>query len=804
MRPLRIVGYSAVAILTLAVIAALAVYLTLRASLPQLDGELAAPTVQAASTIARDERGTPTIRAASRRDLAFATGFAHGQDRFFQMDLMRRAAAGELAELLGKPVLELDEKHRIHGFRRIAKSIVEDSAAVDREVLDAYVRGVNFALQSAGARPWEYTLLRTEPVPWRPEDSVLTAFAMYLDLNDSSGTDEIARAHLREVLPRPLYDFMHPLGTEWDAPIVGGKWQTAPIPGPEIFDLRSAEARTAAFTAALATGSLSEVPFVGSNSWAVAGSHVQDNAALLANDMHLSLRLPHIWYRARLIVEGGAEPARDLAGVTLPGLPMLIAGSNGHVAWGFTNSYGDWSDVIVAELDPQNPERYLTDTGSEPFVNRDETLAIRGASPAFLVVQSTRWGPVIGYDQAGNPLVLAWTAHDPRATNLQLLEFETARNVDEALQVANRAGTPVQNFLVADASGRIGWSVMGQVPVRASYDSTLPHSWREPGGGWTGWRAPEEYPRVVDPASGRLWTANTRTIDTETWLAFMGDGGYDLGARAAQIRDDLLALPTASAVDMTKIQLDDRALFLARWRDLLLDLLDERALAGHPLRAQARKLIEHWSGRAAADDVGYRIVRAARSQVRKDVFESLTALARQSFPHIEFEPSAQFEGPLWQLVTQRPAHLIDPRHQSWEASLLGSLDRALADLKKQCEELQRCTWGEDNTLRMRHPLSAALPFANRLLDMPAQALAGDQHMPRVQGRAFGASQRLVVSPGREAQGSLQLPGGPVDHPLSPFYGAGHADWVLGKPTPLLPGAAKHTLTLRPAATLSPE
>jgi penicillin amidase len=213
MRPLKVAGYSALAIASLLVLAGLAVYLTLRASLPELDGDFPAPTLQAAATIARDELGTPTIRAASRRDLAFATGFAHGQDRFFQMDLMRRAAAGELAELLGRPVLELDERYRLHGFRKIAQTIVQDSTAVDREVLDAYVGGVNFALQSAGARPWEYTVLRTQPVPWRAEDSVLIAFSMYLDLNDSSGSDEIARAKLREALPPPLYDFLHPLGT---------------------------------------------------------------------------------------------------------------------------------------------------------------------------------------------------------------------------------------------------------------------------------------------------------------------------------------------------------------------------------------------------------------------------------------------------------------------------------------------------------------------------------------------------------------------------------------------------------------
>jgi len=169
MRPLRIASYTALAIATLAVVAALAAYLTLRASLPQIDGEVAAPTLKAGATIVRDEQGTPTIRATSRRDLAFATGYAHGQDRFFQMDLMRRAAAGELAELLGKPVLELDEKYRIHDFRRIARAIVKDSPALDRELLEAYTAGVNLALTNAGARPWEYTLLRSEPAPWRVE-----------------------------------------------------------------------------------------------------------------------------------------------------------------------------------------------------------------------------------------------------------------------------------------------------------------------------------------------------------------------------------------------------------------------------------------------------------------------------------------------------------------------------------------------------------------------------------------------------------------------------------------------------------
>jgi penicillin amidase len=792
---IRVVRYVAIALALVVVVGAVAVYATLRASLPQIDGEIVAPQLAAAATIERDEQGTPTIRAASRRELAFATGFAHGQDRYFQMDLMRRAAAGELAQLLGATLVETDVKFRKHGFRRTARRVVMDAPAGDRELLDAYAAGVNFALQSAGARPWEYTLLRSKPEPWLAEDSVLVAFSMYLNLGDSTGEGELARAKLQQVLPQQLFAFMNPLGTEWDAPVVGGKWQAAPVPGADVFDLRSEGARTAALLAPPSESIVDEQPFVGSNSWAVAGSHTKDNAALLANDMHLGLRLPHVWYRARLIVESTDEARRDLVGVTLPGLPVLISGSNGHVAWGYTNSYGDWTDLVIVEVDPQNSAHYLTADGSEAFETREETIEVRGGKPSHLTVQWTRWGPIVAQDAEGRPLALAWTAHEPRATNVRMLDLETASTVEEALLAANRAGGPAQNILVADVGGHIGWSVMGQVPVRANYDPTLPASWRAPGTGWTGWRTPEEYPRIVDPAAGRLWTANARTIDTQTWLTFLGDGGYDLGARASQIRDGLLAVQSASAEQMVAIQLDDRALFLTRWRDLVLDVLNDVAVAGHPLRAQARQLMQQWSGRAGADDAGYRIVRAARLQIRDDVFESLTAVARAEFPKTPFAPSTQFEGPLWQLVTQRPVHLLDPKYASWDAALLASLDRALAQLQGECKELQRCTWGKRNVLHMSHPLSAALPFADRWLDMPAEEIPGDDDMPRVQGRAFGASNRLVVSPGREAEGYLQMPGGPVDHPLSPFYGAGHEAWVRGEPTPLLPGAAKHALKL---------
>lgn len=797
MRFLRLLRNVGIAIVALVILSSLAAYLTLRASLPQIDGEITAAQLTAPASIERDADGTPVIRARSRNDLAFATGFAHAQDRYFQMDLMRRAAAGELAELLGASLLDADRKLRVHGFRRVAGEVLAAATASDRELIDAYTAGVNFALSESGARPWEYLLLRAEPAPWRAADSILVAFSMYLNLNDSGGNEELARAQLREVLPPALFAFMAPLGTEWDAPIAGGRIRPPAIPGPEVFNLRSGAARTAALSTPRTAGVLEEKMLVGSNSWAVAGTHAADKAALLANDMHLGLRLPHVWYHARLMVDGEGEQRRDLVGVTLPGLPVLIVGSNGQVAWGFTNSFGDWTDLVIVERDPRDASRYLTAEGSDSFQVREEILNVKGGEPEALQVTSTRWGPIIRHDAADRPIALAWTAHRARATNMRMVDLESAGDVEAALLIANRSGVPVQNFLAADATGRIGWSLMGQVPVRGSYDTTVPFLGNTPTAGWTGWRSPEEYPRIIDPAAGRLWTANARTIDIETWLAFMGDGMYDNGARAAQIRDDLLALTSASAADMLNMQTDDRALFLIRWRDVLLELLDEPALPGRPLRAEARKFIEDWSGRAAAEDVGYRLVRAMRLQIRQDVFESLTATARAKFTQTRFSPSAQFEAPLWQLVTQRPLHLLDPRHESWEAALLASIDTALQELQQECTALKHCTWGAQNRLAMRHPLSQALPIVGRWLDMPAEPLSGDSFMPRVQGPAFGASERLVVSPGREAQGYFQMPGGPVDHPLSPFYGAGHEAWVRGKPRPLLPGPARHTVVLNP-------
>jgi penicillin amidase len=784
----------ALIVVLILILVPLAIWLAIRGSLPRLDGELAVAGLDHSVSIERDGLGVPTLTAQSRTDLAYATGFVHGQDRFFQMDLSRRAAAGRLAELLGPGLVETDKKLRIHGFEQVAEQVIERLAPERRGVLDAYAAGVNAAMAAWPVRPPEYLLLRERPRAWTAVDSMLVVYAMFLDLNDSTGRKEIARAQLRAALPDEVVAFIDPPGTSWDAPIVGDAFEPVAIPGPGIFDLRSQPAAPPSDATARLELSFDGVA-VGSNNWAVGGPATADGKAIIANDMHLGLRMPNVWYRARMIVKGDADANVDLTGLTLPGVPVLVAGSNGDVAWGYTNSYGDWTDVVIVDPDPTDATHYLTERGSEAYGARKELFYAAGEDePLELLVRTTIWGPVIG-EFDGHPIALAWTAQQPLAANLEHLSLERATNVEDALFIANTIGAPVQNFVVADTHGSIGWTLMGRVPIRSGgYDPSVPASWSERGIGWTGWRVSAEYPRVIDPVSARLWTANARAVDAAT-VDFAGNGGYDRGARAGQIRDALLAIGTASVADLARIQLDDRALFLARWRELLMGLLDDAAVAGDASRTAARASVESWSGHAAIDDVGYRIVRAFRLAVVATVFNSLTAPARAQFPDTHFEPTPQFEGSLWQLVTTQPAHLVDPRFDSWRDELLEALDGALAELEENCGTLAQCTWGQRNRLSMHHPIASAVPSLSEWLDMPAIELPGDGDMPRVQGPSFGASERFVVSPGDEAHGLFEMPGGQSGHPLSRFYRAGHEAWVKGEPLSFLPGPTAHTLKL---------
>ncbi|MDD3763052.1 MAG: penicillin acylase family protein [Nevskiales bacterium] len=766
-------------------------YLLLHASLPQLDGTRGLEGLGGNARIKRDRLGVVTLSAQNRLDLARSTGFVHGQERYFQMDLLRRAAAGELAELLGPAVLPQDRERRLFRMRATLTQNLAMLPDTERELLQAYTDGVNAGLAALASRPFEYWLLRQPPAPWQAVDSLLVLATMFFGLSDPTAARDLQLAALHEGLPPELTAFLTYPGTEWDAPLMGDAYDQPPAPpGPDIYDLRSFD--PGGFPE-LAAGHAEHDFLLGSNNWAVAGSHVRDGGALVAGDMHLPYRVPHIWLRTRFRIDG--DNSLDVAGVTLPGLPFMIVGSNGHVAWALTTTYGDWSDRVRLETDPADPRRYRTPDGWRRIEAVDETLRVRGADAETLTVDETLWGPVLT-DAQGHADAIHWLARVPGALNLGFTRMERAADVAEAVDIANRSGLPPQNFVVGDRGGHIGWTVAGRIPRREGIDGRMPASWAD-GQGWSGFLDVAEYPRVIDPPQGRVWTANARIADGEA-LRKIGTGTYALGARQQQIRDDLLAIGTATETDMLAVQLDDRALLLQRWQTLLLDLLTADTVNGHPLRAEARGHVEDWQARAVPGSVGYRLVREWRDRVRDTVFAALIAPCHAENPDCTYGDRAfQTEGPLWALVTQQPPNLLNPRFETWNALLIAALDAVLEPYAAMPGGIGARSWGETNTLRMQHPLSRAVPALSRWLDMPPQPMAGDSELPRVQLAQGGASQRMAVTPGRERNGYFIMPGGQSGHPLSPYYRAGHADWMADRPLPFLPGNAVHVLNLQP-------
>lgn len=769
----------------------------LLASLPDLEGRLALPGLASPVTVARDAHGVPAIRGADRVDVARATGFVHAQARFFQMDLMlRRRAAGEVAALVGARGLEHDRTVRVHRLRSFAEAAYRDLPAADRELLDAYAAGVNAGLAALEAPPFEYALLRAEPEPWRPEDSLLAVYAMYLELQTYTMEHEASLGFMRAELPPEIFELLTPAGTEWDAPMVGGVYTGSDF-GALVEGLPRAEGGGGAPSRPDTLPDDGSHRIAGSNAWAVAPEHTARGAALLANDMHLPLSVPSLWFRASLEWTGPEGRRHRVAGITLPGLPLVVAGSNGRVAWGFTSSLIDSSDLVL--LEPVGDGAYRTADGPRPYRRHEEVIEVRGGSPERLEVLWTEWGPVLPEGRLGRPHAVAWVAHRPGAVNLGTRGLETAASLDEALAVAHRAGSPAQNMVAADADGHIGWTIFGAVPHRVGFDGRLPTSWSDGSRGWEGLLPPERVPAIVDPPGGRVWNANNRMVDGDM-LAVLGDGGYRSGARARQIRDALFALDEATADDMRALQMDDRALFLERWKDLLLEeVLTPEAVEGHPQRAEFRRLVAGWEGRAAADSVAFRLVRAYRLVLAQELFDHLTRELREKDPTFGLLRHPHFEEPLWAMVTEKPPQLLDPRHPDWHAQLVAGVDATLALVERQSPgvPLAELTWGRANTTDVRHPLSGALPLADRWLDMPDLPMRGAEEMPLAQRPDYGASMRLVVSPGHEEAGTLVIPMGQSGHPLSPHYTDAHDEWAGGETLPLLPGPPVHTLVLRP-------
>jgi penicillin amidase len=787
---------------------------TLAGSLPVLDGDLEASGLQSPVEIERDSLGIPTLRGENRKDIAYATGFVHAQDRFFQMDTLRRRGAGELSELFGQVTLPADREARVHRFRDRADREFDGLDKEEKELLRAYAEGVNAGFSRLRAKPFEYYLLGAEPGKWMPQDCILVAYAVALDLQDNPGHVELALDALKRVLPEKAFEFFAPRTSSWEAPLDGSECSSqAPAPKETDFDLRTAKNQLPVGRSVQQV--VAEADFwhrepdlpgpdvfetqsaIGSNCWIVAGAKTLNGFPILANDPHLRLRVPNIWYRIAFSWPPAAsEPANYVCGVSVPGGPPIVIGSNGHIAWGLTTPYITTDDVVLVDTKDNNPNLYRTPQGWREFEKRSESIRIKGKDPETLTFRTTIWGPIIGRIPDGPLLALHQILDQSGTFNLNRLRLETAKTAAEALEIAKISGIPDLNFLVADASGKIGWTIMGPIPRRIGLDGRLPASWSDGVHGWDGWYAPSEYPERYGANIDFIWNANNRMVGG-TEFAQLGDGGYDQGARARQIRDDLRQLHSATPEAMLGIQLDDRALFLDRWHNRLLSVLSIPGALSSPDRIEFRRRLEDWSGRAEAASIAYRLVREYRAEVARRVFEPVSDAAKRIYPGFSYD-AVQFEDPLWSMVESQPMNLLNLKYDSWDALFLSAVDSVIQKVKAQRDGYSGYTVGEKNATRIQHPIGAAISLLGPWLNMPVDRLPGDRFdMPRIQGPAFGSSFRMAVSPGREKDGYLIMACGESGNPLSPHYRDCHRAWVTNTITPFLPGAATHRIWLRP-------
>ena len=783
----KIVIYLSSILLLVVVGVGIFLLMKLRASLPIRDGERQVEGLDFPVTITSDRFGIPTITAQTRRDAALALGYVTARDRLFQMDLLRRRAAGRLSEIFGKVAIETDKGQRIIGFNRVASEIVAHLPNQQKEILAAYTDGVNAFIQQMGTAPLEFLLLRYRPEPWKAEDSILVALNMFQMLSFSDD-EERMMSIMEKSLPPEVVAFLTPDTDSYTQVLLGGADShrpIQPIPVEALASIRRDPKQDDVRAAKLVQPTDFDV---GSNNWAVDGSKTVDGRVIVANDIHIGLSVPNLWYRASLRY-GNVKTA----GIVLPGVPATIIGSNGHVAWGLTNISGDFLDLVQLEINPENPDEYKTPSGWRRFEVVDEQINIKGGKHVIHPVKLTIWGPVSQTSLMGKPVAIHATAQQPDAVDVGLLEMNEAKTLEDGLDVMNHFGAPPLNAVVADVNGRIGWTYCGRIPLRKGFDGSTTKSWADGHIGWDGYIPPSELPRLIAPPEGFLATANNRTLGKN--YPYTIGHNFANSYRAYRISQRLNAMERVTEQDMFQLQLDTRCDFYEFYQQLALSVLTEGVIADDLHLSDAHKHIAAWDGKAEVDSVAFGLLVRFRKVLAEDVFEPFLALCQEADGNFLYT-WRNMDVPLQMLLTEKIAETLpDPEHyQDWEGFIVSKLEQSVEQLCSEynCKSLDRLTWGKIHRPRISHPLGF-IPVLGRFLNMPENPLPGSDSCVR----SSRASDRMVVSPGHDADGILHIPCGQSGHPLSKNYKDQHDYWVRGESLPFLSGRTTHTLRLEP-------
>ena len=744
-----------------------------RAALPTVDGTLVLRGLQAPVTVRRDAHGIPHLRASSLADAVRAQGYVTAQDRLWQMDVMRRAALGELADAFGEGALRADREMRTLGLNRAARDAETLLPPDVRAAIESYAGGVNAFIEAQGdALPLEFRLLRYRPRPWTAVDTLAVGKLLARDL--AGGWEQEAyRALFADRLPPEVQDVLYPTRFPQDHILFGR------------------DSQPAAATAAEETSR-------GSNNWVISGAHTATGKPLLANDPHLGLSVPSIWTAVHL-----QAPDLDVGGVTLPGTPGVILGRNRHIAWGCTNVHDDSADLYREEFDPTRPDHYRVGDGwekarviEEPILVREGTLSSARRTVIHRVTV-TRRGPLI--EAYGRQWALRWTGIDRVQELTAFFLVDRARDWDSFRGALSAFPGPSQNFVYADVDGHVGWISAGRLPIRASGDGARPYAGAAADSDWRGFVPFDELPFVLDPPDGRIVTANNRLVGTD--YPYVVTKGGVAPYRAHAILSALQAREAWTADEFARVQAERLSI---PHRDLARVLVEaaSRHAADAAWQDVSREL-SGWDGRLEAN-----------SRPAALAFTAFRALGeRVLLPRVKGTPQAERLArriaPMHRLLTERPAAWLPAGDADWDATLLAAWQEAQKRLTERLgPDRNGWRYGAINRMAVGHPLSGAVPALGRLLNPPVLEIGGGPVSPNVlqltpSGAVEGPSMRLIADLADIDNTRLTNFMGQSGHPASPHYGDQLDPWMRVEPLRLpfsedaIARVTRHTLTLTP-------
>jgi penicillin G amidase len=789
-----------------------------RRPLPQLDGSVSVAGLRQGVIVDRDHWGRPWIRANSAEDLVMAQGYVVAQDRLWQMDLLRRAAAGELAEIFGEAVLKIDEENRTLGMREAAERAASDSNPEIHGLLEAYARGVNRYLEERSSRlPIEFTLLGYKPRPWTPADTYLISLYMYKTLT-STWKSKLNRQWVTEKVGAERARDLFVADSSLDHYIAGGSAakqassarlpEMKPRPRTSAGDAKEpalAEPEWNLARAYLEQFEEESSEIIGSNSFVISGAHTASGKPLLANDTHLFLGVPCIWYLVHL-----TAPGWNVEGFALPGTPLVIIGHNERIAWGFTNSNVDVQELYAENFVAENSLTYRANGSVAQAESRKETIHVRGKQDVTLDVVVTRHGPIVRRDPpeaGGRAYALRWIALEPGGLDFGFPLLGRARNWDEFLETTRHIAGPGQNTIYADVDGNIGFTIPARIPIRANGNGALPVPGGTDDNEWKGYIPFEGLPRALNPADGVIATANARTVGPG-YKYFLSDrwaGPY----RTERLYELLEGRAGLRPADCNAIQND----ILSLPDKFLAEELVNAAQVRPPKDERTQALIEKlkgWDGRATADSVETSFV----EYTRHAVFHNLLApfVDDEILQYELWEPGSIYNNVWWRdkvflenLLRTRPVEWLPKGVVSYDDLLIMSAVEAVEELEKETGESawKAWTWGSVHPLDMIHPLGRNI-LLRRLLNIGPYGQGGTIDTVRSMGVGHGPVMRFVADLSDFDNSLMEISTGESGQYSSAYYRDEFPEWFEGRgiPAPFTEAAEgrvrAHRLFLLPA------